>query len=137
MWTSLLVLPMLLRNLEGRLLMTPFSSWLTWKTGWIGLRDKGVLPQPKGKKTRTLITLGLKTEREKSRIKKLEQQSLESKPWQLSGETSATQRPENSLLEEHLQFDFISRNAPLITEESTKNLEEIIKSRIKDESWDD
>lgn len=79
----------------------------------------------------------LQTEREKARIKKLEQQSLESKPWQLSGETSATQRPENSLLEEHLQFDFISRNAPLITEESTKNLEEIIKSRIKDESWDD
>lgn len=76
-------------------------------------------------------------EQEKNRIKKLEKDSLAEKPWQLSGETSAAKRPENSLLEEHLQFDFISRAAPLVTEESTKNLEEIIRTRIRNESWDD
>jgi U3 small nucleolar RNA-associated protein MPP10 len=76
-------------------------------------------------------------EQEMNRIKKLEKDSLAAKPWQLSGETTAAKRPENSLLEEHLQFDFVSREAPLVTEESTKNLEEIIKTRIRNESWDD
>ena len=89
----------------------------------------------RSKKTKT--PLDEKLEQENKRIKKLENDSLAAKSWQLSGETTGNIRPENSLLEEHLQFDFISREAPLVTEESTKNLEEVIRNRIKNESWDD
>jgi U3 small nucleolar RNA-associated protein MPP10 len=39
----------------------------------------------------------------------MEDASLETKTWQLIGETTATTRPENSLLEEHLMFDHIAK----------------------------
>ena len=39
----------------------------------------------------------------------MEDASLEAKTWQLTGETTATTRPENSLLEEHLMFDHIAK----------------------------
>ncbi|KAI1296691.1 U3 small nucleolar ribonucleoprotein MPP10 [Halotydeus destructor] len=71
------------------------------------------------------------------KIKELEKQSLEGKPWQLAGEAESDRRPENSLLEEHLQFDYVNREAPLITEETTQKLEDIIIQRIKNASFDD
>ncbi|MFT7797167.1 U3 small nucleolar ribonucleoprotein MPP10 [Arapaima gigas] len=71
------------------------------------------------------------------KIKELEKAALKEKPWQLSGEATAQMRPENSLLEEDLNFDQASRMAPPVTEETTLQLEEIIKQRIKDKVWDD
>ncbi len=44
-----------------------------------------------------------------SRIKQLEEASLSEKSWQLTGEITGPARPENSLLEEHLQFDVNAR----------------------------
>ncbi len=38
-------------------------------------------------------------------IKKLEEENLAKKPWQVIGEVSAAKRPKNSLLEENLTFD--------------------------------
>lgn len=70
-------------------------------------------------------------------ISKLEKSSLKEKSWQLKGEIGSEKRPENSLLEEHLQFDHISKPAPLITEETTQKIEEIIKQRVKNSNWDD
>ncbi|XP_053129158.1 U3 small nucleolar ribonucleoprotein protein MPP10 [Hemicordylus capensis] len=76
-------------------------------------------------------------EKMSEKIKSLEEQLLKEKPWQLKGEVTGQKRPENSLLEEMLLFDHAVKMAPVITEETTLDLEEIIKRRIKDQAWDD
>jgi len=63
--------------------------------------------------------------------------SAEGKAWQLKGEVAGPDRPENSLLQEHLDYDTVSKQAPVITEAVSKTLEEIIIRRIKDRAWDD
>jgi len=72
-----------------------------------------------------------------NKIKKLEEENLKTKSWLLSGETEATSRPVNSLLEEDLDYEYAAKLPPLITEEVTKNLEDIIKYRIKENAFDD
>ncbi|XP_041464513.1 U3 small nucleolar ribonucleoprotein protein MPP10-like [Lytechinus variegatus] len=76
-------------------------------------------------------------EKLRSKIKDLEQSNLAKKSWQLTGEVAGIKRPENSLLEENLEFDVRTRPAPVITEETTKNLESLIKQRVLDQAWDD
>ena len=50
---------------------------------------------------------------------------------------AAFDRPENALLEEDLEYDTVTKQAPIITEAVSKRLEDIITQRIKDEAWDD
>jgi U3 small nucleolar RNA-associated protein MPP10 len=63
--------------------------------------------------------------------------NLDSKPWQVKGEVTANARPQDSLLEEYLEFDSVSRQAPLINADSSEKLEKLIKQRIKDKAFDD
>lgn len=79
----------------------------------------------------------LRQDRLKSTIERLEAKTLKDAPWQLKGEVDAAKRPQNSLLEEVVDFDLTSRPAPLITELTTLTLEDIIRQRIKDKAWDD
>ena len=74
----------------------------------------------------------------KNEIATLEAEQVESqKPWALRGEINARQRPSDSLLEEAVDFDNLSRPTPQITEERTEEIEEIIKRRIGEAAWDD
>lgn len=73
---------------------------------------------------------------EKKKIADLESQLLGEKPWQTKGEIGAYSRPINSLLLEPVDF-VKNTKAPLITPETTENLESLIKQRIKDNKFDD
>ena len=79
----------------------------------------------------------MRTLRLQKKIQQLENEAVDTKPWQLTGEVAAVERPDNALLEEDLDFDTVTKQAPVITEEVSKRLEDIIKQRIKDQSWDD
>ncbi|CAI6346729.1 unnamed protein product [Macrosiphum euphorbiae] len=94
--------------------------------------------EPNEDKNEHLSTLEMRSERINKRIAKLEEEAIsDNKPWALKGEVAAKDRPQNSLLEEAVEFDVCTRPAPIITEETTVKLEDIILQRIKDKAWDD
>jgi U3 small nucleolar RNA-associated protein MPP10 len=68
--------------------------------------------------------------------KQLESEVLAEKPWAMRGETSATARPLNSLLEATPQFEVSSKVAPIVTQEHSESIEAVIKQRILAEDWD-
>ena len=88
---------------------------------------------------------GLSTRHERQMLKmkqsiaELENANLNSRTenWQLQGEVSVKKRPENSLLEEDLEFDVGAKPVPVITEQVTSSLEALIKQRICDDLFDD
>ena len=77
------------------------------------------------------------SEKLQEETKKLEQEMIGAKPWQMVGEASSSARPVNSLLDGAPEFQVASKIAPLITEEHTASLEEVIKRRILAEDWDE
>jgi U3 small nucleolar RNA-associated protein MPP10 len=72
-----------------------------------------------------------------AQTEQLEKEMLAEKPWQMTGETGSSSRPLNSLLDSTPEFEVASKMAPVITVEHTADLEEVIKSRILAEDWDD
>ena len=59
------------------------------------------------------------------------------KEWQLTGEVKATERPVNSLLNVHVDFNTATKLPPTITKETTNAIEALIKQRVLDELFDD
>lgn len=70
----------------------------------------------------------------REQISALEQENIGPKDWTLLGEATSKARPENSLLEENLDFEHTGKVVPLVTEEKVLSLEEMIKKRILDVS---
>lgn len=70
-------------------------------------------------------------------IEQQENQNISEKPWQQQGEVFSWKRPKNSLLEEDLTFDHAAKPKPIITEEVTTDLEDIIINRIISGIFDD
>ncbi|KAJ3261116.1 U3 snoRNP protein [Boothiomyces macroporosus] len=75
-------------------------------------------------------------ERQKE-IEMFEAENMAVKDWTLRGEVSSKSRPVNSLLEEDLDVDIAVKPVPVITEETTKTLADMILQRIKDQAFDD
>ncbi len=73
----------------------------------------------------------------KEQIAELEHENVAPKEWVLMGEAGSRQRPQNSLLEEDLEFERVMKAVPVTTEESVKSLEEVIKARILANQFDD
>ena len=73
----------------------------------------------------------------RDQIVELESENVAKKDWVLMGEAGSRQRPQNSLLEEDLEFDRVMKAVPVITEEAVQSLEETIKGRILEGRFDD
>jgi len=72
-----------------------------------------------------------------AQISELESENVGPKDWVLMGEADSRKRPQNSLLEEFLDFDRAMKVVPVVTEEAVQNLEERIKARILERRFDD
>ncbi|CAG9537451.1 unnamed protein product [Cercopithifilaria johnstoni] len=71
------------------------------------------------------------------RIFSIEQANLAPRSWDLSGEVTAIERGENTMLEKHFDFDQSAPCVPVITVDTTAQLEAKIIQRIKDRAFDD
>lgn len=70
-------------------------------------------------------------------IAALEAENVAKKDWTLMGEATSRSRPQNSLLEEDLEYERLQKSVPVITEEVVQSLEERIKARILESQFDD
>eukprot|EP00850_Spirogloea_muscicola_P019984 SM000204S05846 [mRNA] locus=s204:11722:15996:+ [translate_table: standard] len=71
------------------------------------------------------------------RIKELEEANLSVQSWTMLGEVAAGQRAKNSALEVDLDFEHAARPPPVLTEESTLSLEDVIRTRVAQGQFDD
>lgn len=66
--------------------------------------------EPDEEANKQLSTLEKRSERLNKRIAQLEEEAVsDNKPWALKGEVTAKDRPQNSLLEEAVEFDVCTR----------------------------
>ncbi|KAL2321812.1 hypothetical protein Fmac_026191 [Flemingia macrophylla] len=72
-----------------------------------------------------------------SKIEQMEKANIEPKTWTMQGEVTAAKRPKNSALEVDLDFEHNVRPAPVITEEVTASIEDMIKKRIIEGHFND
>ncbi|CAG8951596.1 hypothetical protein HYFRA_00007512 [Hymenoscyphus fraxineus] len=70
-------------------------------------------------------------------IRRLEAASVAKREWTLSGEARAADRPQNSLLEQDLDFERTGKPVPVITAEVSESIEELIKRRILAQEFDE
>ena len=73
----------------------------------------------------------------REQIQELERENIGEKDWVLRGEVSSKGRPQNSLLEEDLDFERITKPIPIVTDEVVQDLESRIKARILEGRFDD
>lgn len=66
----------------------------------------------------------------RAEIRRLEAANVGPKDWSLAGESLAPARPQNSLLEEDLDFERTGKPAPVVTDAVNEDIEALIKRRI-------
>lgn len=86
---------------------------------------------------------GPRSTHEKSRariadeIRRLEAANVAKKEWMLTGEARAVERPINSLIEEDLDFERVGKPVPVVTNETTEDIEALVKRRILAKEFDE
>lgn len=70
-------------------------------------------------------------------IRRLEAANVAKKDWALAGEARAVERPVNSLIEEDLEFERVGKPVPVVTNEITEDIEELVKRRILAKEFDE
>ncbi|XP_028778306.1 U3 small nucleolar ribonucleoprotein protein MPP10 [Neltuma alba] len=90
-----------------------------------------------GQNQEAVSTHEKQTQKIQAKIQQMEKSNLEPKTWTMQGEVTATKRPLNSALEVDLDFEQNMRPAPVITEEVTASIEEMIQKRILEGRFDD
>lgn len=92
-------------------------------------------------KEQTLSSFEKQQQQIQNEISKLEAELVADKKWTMKGEVRSLDRPADSLLADEaagsMQFDRTAKPVPVITEEVTETLEELIKRRIRDGVFDD
>ncbi|KAK9077592.1 hypothetical protein SSX86_005929 [Deinandra increscens subsp. villosa] len=74
---------------------------------------------------------------QRAKIEQVEKESLDVKAWTMQGEVNATKRPKNSALEVDLDWERNAKPPPVITEEVSQSIEELIMKRISEGHFDD
>jgi U3 small nucleolar RNA-associated protein MPP10 len=88
-------------------------------------------------------TEGARSTHEKQRaqiadeIRRLELANVTKKEWMLAGEAKAAQRPLNSLIENDLEFERVGKPVPVVTNETSDEIEQLIKRRILAKEFDE
>ncbi|CAJ2664355.1 unnamed protein product [Trifolium pratense] len=82
------------------------------------------------KQKRTASTHEKQLEKIQSEIELMEKANVEPKTWSMQGEVTAANRPVDSLLAVNLDFEHNVRPTPVITEEFTASIEDMIQKRI-------
>ncbi|QCD81057.1 U3 small nucleolar RNA-associated protein MPP10 [Vigna unguiculata] len=93
-----------------------------------GKKERG--SKRKAQKKGTASAHEKQLEKIQSKIEQMEKANIEPKTWTMQGEVTAAKRPKNSALEVDLDFEHNVRPAPVITEEVTASIEDMIKKRI-------
>ncbi|RMZ89980.1 hypothetical protein DV736_g2791, partial [Chaetothyriales sp. CBS 134916] len=70
-------------------------------------------------------------------IRRLEAANVAKRDWTLSGEARAVDRPVDSLIEEDLDFERVGKPVPVVTTETTEEIEALIKRRIIAREFDE
>ncbi|KVI06353.1 U3 small nucleolar ribonucleoprotein protein MPP10-like [Cynara cardunculus var. scolymus] len=88
-------------------------------------------------KTDNLSTHEKQLLEQRAKIEEVERENLEAKSWTMQGEVNATKRPKNSALEVDLDWERNAKPPPVITEEVSQSIEELIMKRISEGHFDD
>lgn len=70
-------------------------------------------------------------------IRRLEAANVAKKEWMLAGEAKAAERPLNSLIENDLDFERIGKPVPVVTNETSEEIEQLVKRRILAKEFDE
>ncbi|CAD6505096.1 BgTH12-00594 [Blumeria graminis f. sp. triticale] len=70
-------------------------------------------------------------------IQRLEAKSIAKREWTLSGEARASDRPQNSLLEQEIDFERTGKPVLEVTAEISESIEELVKRRILAQEFDE
>lgn len=98
-------------------------------------------PEKKNKSDKNLSSFEKQQLHLQAEISKLEAELVADKKWTMKGEVRSGDRPADSLLDDdeshNLEFDRTSKPVPVITDQVTESIEEVIKRRIRNDEFDD